>query len=176
MTLKITKLRRSGMLFLLCLLWSFSVNAQTIVATFNYTGTIQSYTVPAGVNQLIIEAFGAQGKSAQAGMAGGMGARMKGTFNVTPGTQLLILTGGEGIDLGGSGGGGGGTFVVKVDPDYYTGVGMIKKFTGKPAYGIGHTGRDLGYSADLFYFPQRICFRNLDIATDFRQCISILQD
>jgi len=44
---------------------------------------------------------------------------------------------------------------VPEDEDFYTGVGMLKKFTNKPAYGIGHTGRDLGYSADLFYFPEK---------------------
>lgn len=38
---------------------------------------------------------------------------------------------------------------------FYTGAGIIKKFTDKPNYGLGHTGRDLGYSADLFYFPER---------------------
>lgn len=41
------------------------------------------------------------------------------------------------------------------DEDYYTGVGCIKKFTKLDAYGIGHTGRDLGYNANLFYFPQK---------------------
>lgn len=41
------------------------------------------------------------------------------------------------------------------DEDYWTGYGVAKKFTSKPAYGIGHTGRDLGYVADLFYFPER---------------------
>lgn len=44
---------------------------------------------------------------------------------------------------------------VQEDDDFYTGAGMIKKFNGKPAYGIGHTGRDLGYNANLFYFPQK---------------------
>ncbi len=44
---------------------------------------------------------------------------------------------------------------VQEDEDFYTGAGMIKKFTHKSAYGIGHTGRDLGYNADLFYFPQK---------------------
>jgi D-alanyl-D-alanine carboxypeptidase len=41
------------------------------------------------------------------------------------------------------------------DTDFFTGYGVIKKFTEKPNYGIGHTGRDLGYNADLFYFPER---------------------
>lgn len=38
--------------------------------------------------------------------------------------------------------------------NFYTGAGLIKKFTEKSAFGLGHTGRDLGYSADLFYFPE----------------------
>jgi len=46
------------------------------------------------------------------------------------------------------------TFVHE-DDDYWTGYGAVKKFMNKPAYGIGHTGRDLGYVADLFYFPDR---------------------
>jgi D-alanyl-D-alanine carboxypeptidase len=41
------------------------------------------------------------------------------------------------------------------DEDFYTGAGLIKKFTDKPEFAIGHTGRDLGYSANLFYFPQK---------------------
>lgn len=36
------------------------------------------------------------------------------------------------------------------------GVGIMKKFNNRGAdYGIGHSGRDLGYSADLFYFPNK---------------------
>ncbi len=44
---------------------------------------------------------------------------------------------------------------VQEKEDFYTGVSTIKKFTTKSAFGIGHTGRDLGYSADLFYFPAK---------------------
>lgn len=44
---------------------------------------------------------------------------------------------------------------VQEDDDFFTGAGTVKKFTQKAAYGIGHTGRDLGYSANLFYFPER---------------------
>jgi D-alanyl-D-alanine carboxypeptidase len=44
---------------------------------------------------------------------------------------------------------------VQEDEDFFTGYGLIKKFTKKATYGIGHTGRDLGYSADLFYFPEK---------------------
>lgn len=44
---------------------------------------------------------------------------------------------------------------VQEDDDFYTGAGAIKKFTRKADYGVGHTGRDLGYSANLFWFPNR---------------------
>ena len=44
---------------------------------------------------------------------------------------------------------------IQEDDNFYTGYGVVKKFTDKKNYGIGHTGRDLGYVADLFYFPQR---------------------
>jgi D-alanyl-D-alanine carboxypeptidase len=47
------------------------------------------------------------------------------------------------------------TEFLQEDEDFFTGAGMIKKFTKKSAFGIGHTGRDLGYSADLFYFPEK---------------------
>lgn len=46
---------------------------------------------------------------------------------------------------------------VQQDDNYYCGTGCIKKYTEKKAWGIGHTGRDLGYNANLFYFPQRNC-------------------
>jgi len=44
---------------------------------------------------------------------------------------------------------------VQEEEDFFCGAGTVKKFTQKAAYGIGHTGRDLGYSANLFYFPEK---------------------
>jgi len=44
---------------------------------------------------------------------------------------------------------------VQEDEDFFTGAGAIKKFTNKSDYGVGHTGRDLGYSANMFWFPNR---------------------
>jgi hypothetical protein len=85
-------------------------------ASFAYTGSIASYTVPAGVTSLTIEAMGAQGASSAAGFVGGLGAKMKGDFSVTPGDQLLVLVGRAGLAAPSSAGGGGGSFVVKVDP------------------------------------------------------------
>ena len=74
-------------------------------------GYLQTFIVPAGVTSIDIEAWGAQGGS-YTGYPGGKGARMKGTFTVTPGHVLKILVGQQGNGPGIDGGGGGGTFVA----------------------------------------------------------------
>jgi len=84
--------------------------------TFNYSGSIVSWAVPACASQITIEAWGAQGGD-WASSPGGYGARMKGTFNVTPGQTLWILSGGKGENATStatnrSAGGGGGSFVT----------------------------------------------------------------
>jgi hypothetical protein len=77
--------------------------------TYNYSGSIVTWTVPAGVTSLDITAKGAQGGSN--GGTGGSGAIMTGTFSVTPGQVLSILVGQQ--PTGGSfAAGGGGTFVA----------------------------------------------------------------
>ncbi len=83
--------------------------------TFNFTGTPQTFTVPAGVTSITIDALGAQGGGSFNG-AGGLGARMNATYAVTPGQVLTIIVGEQGhLQVGGnaqnSSGGGGGTFV-----------------------------------------------------------------
>lgn len=94
------------------LLLTTGLGAQT---TFNYTGTLQTYTVPVGVTSIRIEARGAQGGSVTVACAatGGLGAQMIGDFAVTPGEVLTILVGGQGQSNGEDGGGGGGSFVVR---------------------------------------------------------------
>ncbi len=86
--------------------------------TYNYTGAVQTYTVPAGVTSIQIEAWGAQGGNAPADFRiGGLGAYVSGEFAVTPGQVLSIVVGGQGNTKpndGGTnygGGGGGGSFV-----------------------------------------------------------------
>lgn len=78
------------------------------------TGSIQTWTVPAGVCNIQIEAWGAKG----GGNLGGNGAYVSGEFQVTPGEVLNILVGQRGgITTQGTGnycaGGGGGTFVYR---------------------------------------------------------------
>ena len=82
--------------------------------TFEYTGTIVNFTVPAGITTLTIDAKGAQGGKGKTTYTGGLGARMKGDITVTPGQILKILVGQKGFDgiTQLAGGGGGGSFVT----------------------------------------------------------------
>ncbi|MEO7035700.1 MAG: hypothetical protein ABI548_17350 [Polyangiaceae bacterium] len=88
----------------------------TGTVTYTFTGTIPTFTVPACVTALTIEAYGAPGGAAGI-YTGGLGAHMKGTVVVTGGQALKYLVGGPGLaatdtaeNAGASGGG--GTFVV----------------------------------------------------------------
>lgn len=60
--------------------------------TFGFTGAAQTYTVPAGVAQLVIEAWGAAGSGAK----GGKGGYAKATVPVTASTTLQVWVGGKG--------------------------------------------------------------------------------
>ena len=71
--------------------------------TFNYTGAVQTFTVPVGVTSLTIQAEGAQGGSNAGGIVGGLGGMATGTLAVTPGDVLNIYVGGQnGYNGGGS--------------------------------------------------------------------------
>ena len=92
------------------ILCGFATNAQ--VTTFDYSGSVDSYTIAPGVTRISIQAYGAQGGNGN----GGLGASIFGDFDVTPGDILSIVVGQQGIGNncgggGGSGGGGGGSFV-----------------------------------------------------------------
>jgi Concanavalin A-like lectin/glucanases superfamily/Secretion system C-terminal sorting domain/Ig-like domain CHU_C associated len=94
--------------------WTQSANAQFYIDSLVYTGGMQTYTVPAGVTSIKIEAFGAQGANGFNGGQGALGgigaagAYASGFLSVTPGQVLNIFVGGQ---ASGSGGGfnGGGT-------------------------------------------------------------------
>jgi hypothetical protein len=104
---------------------AISVKQLSDIVTFDYTGTIESWTVPKNVELIKIEAWGGSGGNSFYNYDfkhfGGKGARMRGEFNVAPGDKLLVLVGGKGEErkdhdyVYGPGAGGGGTFVVKVD-------------------------------------------------------------
>ena len=91
--------------------------------TFSFTGSAQTWTVPAGVTSVSIDMSGAEGGSAVSNPSqnlGGKGGRVQTTLSVTPGQILNIYVGekpsattggwnGGGNGGGNSGGGGGGT-------------------------------------------------------------------
>src|ERR1700733_15708515 len=91
---------------------NYGIYAQT--TPFGFTGSIATYTVPAGVYNLIISANGAAGAAGTG--AGGQGAIMTGTFTAIPGHVLNILVGQEPAPATNhdAGGGGGGSFVWDV--------------------------------------------------------------
>lgn len=87
--------------------------AQTV--TFDYTGAVQTYTVPAGVTSVFLKAFGAQGAAGaaggngSAGGVGGLGGYAEGRLAVAAGSTLSIFVGGAGSgDAAGFNGGGAG--------------------------------------------------------------------
>ena len=91
-------------------------NAKVGSQSFSSPGSLQTFTVPAGVNSVTITAWGAQGGGFGGGALPGAGAEVQGEFGstlgVTPGTKLSVITGG----MGGVNGlvgqpGGGGSFV-----------------------------------------------------------------
>jgi large repetitive protein len=68
----------------------------TATSTFEFTESIQSYTVPAGVSKINVYAAAGQGGS-NAGQGGGGGA-VTATMPVTPGETLFVFVGGGGGD------------------------------------------------------------------------------
>ena len=90
------------------------LNGPSGQAMFSYTGNIETWTVPAGVTSITIEARGAEGgNSTSSDFGPGQGAILTGDFAVTPGQQLKILVG-EKPQFGNGNGGGGGTFVTDI--------------------------------------------------------------
>lgn len=63
--------------------------------TYNYTGAVQTYTVPAGVAQLSVDMQGAEGGNSSYGYGpAGYGGRVQCVLAVTPGQVLNIYVGG----------------------------------------------------------------------------------
>lgn len=94
---------------------------------YQYTGAIQQFIVPNRVTAIQVNAIGAKGGTGARGQAGGAGANITTTLNVTPGQILYIVVGGfpgqsptarygfggnggSGTNFGGAGGGLSGIF------------------------------------------------------------------
>ncbi len=108
--------------------------ATPIVTTFNFTGAVQTYTVPAGVTSINLKSWGAQGNNNAGGIVGGLGGYAEGNLAVTAGQVLNVYVGGgattsinggyngggaAGVNAGcaaAQGGGGGGASDVRIAP------------------------------------------------------------
>lgn len=95
----------------------------------NYTGSDQSFTIPAGVTTLYVRLFGAGGGPGKYAWNFGNGGLVEGILSVTPGSTITLVVGGKGVDYinggaaayggGGSrtysdGGGGGGRSAIRI--------------------------------------------------------------
>lgn len=91
-------MKKTFAFFLMTGFVSGSAFAQCPTTTFSFTGTPQTYTVPAGVTQLHIVANGAGGGTAVgvAAVSPGKGGTVSADLAVTPGQVLNIFVGGKG--------------------------------------------------------------------------------
>jgi hypothetical protein len=134
-------------------------------ATFDYTGSDQSFAVPPGVTTLTVTMWGAAGGSSSVpwayGAVGGGGGFVNGIFDVTPGQTILVIVGGGGATnqqtrdapaaYGGGGAGnaaGGGRSAISMDggkTDFATaggGGGGVGNGNGGAGNGGGGGGGD----------------------------------
>jgi hypothetical protein len=137
-------MKRKVLLKKLAILAGFSILSAPSIAqiTYNYTGSVQTYTVPAGIGEIYIQANGAEGGGGfgvgyTTIQQGGLGGYAQGYLVVSPGDVLQIYVGGMGSNgdatsggsggynggaIGGlysgaySGGGGGGASDVRIAP------------------------------------------------------------
>jgi hypothetical protein len=65
-------------------------------ATFSHTGAVQTWTVPMGVTQIMVDAKGASGANFSTSGIGGKGGRVTTLLNVTENSTLSIYVGGQG--------------------------------------------------------------------------------
>jgi hypothetical protein len=116
----------------------------TVVKNFSYSGSTESWTVPAGITQISITATGGQGglggvDSQGLPTPGGYAGVVSGTMDVTPG-QVLTVAVGKGGTTGaskatGNGGGAGGT--SPLGSTYAGGVGGNPGTSGSSGAGGG---------------------------------------
>ncbi|WP_296686944.1 glycine rich domain-containing protein [Flavobacterium sp.] len=65
----------------------------TMVPAFTFTGSDQTWEVPANITSILVEAYGAQGGNRD--VAGGLGGKVQAIVKVTPGETLYLMVGGQ---------------------------------------------------------------------------------
>lgn len=119
-----------------CVGISYTLSGVSTTTTFNYTGSNQSWTVPAGVTRATFFLFGAGGGGNYA-FGGGGGGYATGSYAVTPGQTLTIIVG-----QGGGGEAAAARTGVSGYPGIYTPV----------TYGGGGRGGSFSAGWDAVYY------------------------
>jgi len=113
---------------LLVSVFSLSITAQTV--TFNFTGSVQTYTVPPSVTTINVTVLGAKGGAGPSAM-GGLGGSVQATIPVTPGEILNIYVGQVGINN------------VLSSPPVYNGGGGVYSYSSGGTAGTGGGASDI---------------------------------
>lgn len=140
------------------IVWTIALFAFSILqaqdTTYNFTGTIEDFVVPACVYSIHVEIAGAEGgNDASSTYSSGLGAVLTGDFDVVPGDTFKCLVGEFPID--GNGGGGGSFFVNSYNTPYIIAGGgggssesvedtLNKKGQAGTAGGTGAAGGGVG--------------------------------
>ncbi|WWC91474.1 uncharacterized protein L201_006420 [Kwoniella dendrophila CBS 6074] len=122
------------------------------IATFDYTGAVQTYTIPADDNYFISVQGGSGGDNKLDFTApGGTAAQVNGTVTLASGTVLNIVVGGQAktVTTTYGGGGGGGSFVYDTNNNLLAaaGGGGGGKVVGDAAYYGGNANSDFSTTA-----------------------------
>jgi hypothetical protein len=121
------------------------VDPDGLKQVFEYTGTDQILTVPAGATSMTVHAWGGGGSNdaaASTGLVkGGVGGYSRATFTVTPATQYAVVVGegAHGLSRAAYGFGGAGQGAAH----QHNGGGLSGIFTGTTAVVAADTGRAL---------------------------------
>jgi hypothetical protein len=106
--------------------------AYTNFVKFDYTGAIQTWTVPAGVTKIFVDAAGAQGGTLNTTF-GGKGGKVSAILTVTPGDVLNITVGGQSTtDIAVYGFGGNGGYSTAYGTKARAGGGLSAISTAAP--------------------------------------------
>lgn len=106
-----------------------TTTGSTTTCVFAYTGSAQTWTVPAGVTSATADVYGAEGAFPGVGGFGGLGGRASATIALTPGQVLQINVGGAG-SLQAGGFNGGATAGVGTSGDHAGGGGGASDVRG----------------------------------------------
>ena len=107
---------------------------------FNYTGSVQSVTLPAGKFKLTV--YGAQGATPLAQFTGGKGAVVSGVLTLKSMTTVYVYVGGVGLTTGAGGWNGGGSTHSSAYSTLPAGGGGATDISLKPAAGAETVWKD----------------------------------